>query len=179
MATASRIESNSLPPLFNHDLAAGADLRPNQRGLRVHVDFAAGTVYTRINRLAASDGVVGYALDALREAYYGEQASKLILIEYQALTRAPADTMRLLYDMLGEPLFAHDFDNVDYDASEFDAALGAHGLHEVKRRVEWKERATILPPGLMERFIGDMFWRLPEANFRGVTHIQYGEHSPT
>ncbi len=140
---------------------------------------AGGTVYTRINRLAASDGVVGYALDALREAYYGEQASKLILVEYQALTRAPADTMRLLYDMLGEPLFPHDFDNVDYDASEFDAALGAHGLHEVKRRVEWKERATILPPGLMERFIGDMFWRLPEANFRGVTHIQYGEHPPT
>jgi sulfotransferase len=139
---------------------------------------AGGTVYTRINRLAASDGVVGYALDALREAYFGEQASKLILVEYQALTRAPADTMRLLYELLGEASYEHDFENVDYDASEFDAALGAHGLHEVKRRVEWVERPTILPPGLMERFIGDMFWRQPEANFREVTLIQYGEPPP-
>ena len=48
------------------------------------------TVYTRVNRLASSDGLVGYALDALREAFFGEHAPRLILVEYQALTRAPA-----------------------------------------------------------------------------------------
>ena len=48
-----------------------------------------GTVYTRVNRLATSDGLVGYALDALREAFFGEEAARLILVEYQALTRAP------------------------------------------------------------------------------------------
>jgi sulfotransferase len=30
-----------------------------------------GTVYSRVNRVAASDGMVGYALDALREALFG------------------------------------------------------------------------------------------------------------
>ena len=133
-----------------------------------------GTVYTRINRLASSDGLVGYALDALREAYFSEQGSKLILIEYQALTRAPGDTMRILYDMLGEPNFPHDFENVEYEAEDFDAALGARGLHTVKRRVEWVDRQSVLPPGLFERFATDMFWREPGSNVRGVSMIQFG-----
>jgi sulfotransferase len=136
---------------------------------------AAGTVYTRVNRLAASDGLVGFALDAMREAYYSEQASKLILVEYQALTQAPADTMRLLYDMLGEEKFEHDFENVEYEADDFDSALGARGLHTVRRRVEWVDRQTVLPPGLFERFEHDMFWRGADANPRGVSLIQLAQ----
>jgi len=137
--------------------------------------FEAGfTVYSRVNRLASSDGLVGYALDALREAFFGEQAPRLILVEYQALTRAPQDTMRHLYTMLGEQNFAHDFENVDYQAEDFDIALGARGLHTVRRRVEWVERQSVLPPGLFERFSQDMFWRMPDANIRNVPVIQFG-----
>ena len=134
---------------------------------------ASGTVYTRVNRIAASDGLVGYALDALREAFYGEDAQRLILIEYQALTRAPGDTLRILYEMLGQPYFDHDFENVEYEAENFDFALGARGLHTVRRRVEWAERETVLPPELFDRFSGDMFWRRPEASVRNVPTIQF------
>jgi sulfotransferase len=132
------------------------------------------TVYSRVNRLASSDGLVGYALDALREGFFGEEAARLILVEYQALTRAPDDTMRHLYGMLGEAHFAHDFENVDYQANDFDLALGSRGLHTVRRRVEWVERQSVLPPGLFERFAGDMFWRVPGANIREVPIIQFG-----
>lgn len=132
---------------------------------------AGGTVYTRIGRLSNGDGLVGYALDALREAFFGEEASRLILLEYEALARAPHETMRTFYDLLGEPYFAHDFDNVDYEAEDFDLALGARGLHSVRRRVEWTERRSILPPPLFERFLGDMFWRDPAANTMGVPII--------
>jgi sulfotransferase len=137
-----------------------------------------GTVYTRLNRLATSDGMVGYALDALREAFFGEQGGRLILIEYQALTRAPADTMRLLYEMLGEPLFEHDFENVEYQADEFDFALGTRGLHTVRRKVEWVDRQTVLPPELFTRFLNDMFWRIPEANIRDVPVIRFAAEAP-
>ena len=68
------------------------------------------TVYTRVNRIAMSDGLVGYALDALKEGFFGEQASRLILVEYQALARDPEGAMRALYGMLDQPYFAHDFD---------------------------------------------------------------------
>jgi sulfotransferase len=45
------------------------------------------TVYTRMNRLATSDGLVGFALDALREAFCGEHANRLILVGYEALAK--------------------------------------------------------------------------------------------
>jgi sulfotransferase len=49
------------------------------------------TVYTRVNRLATSEGMVGFALDALKEGFFGEQAPSLILVEYEALARAAGD----------------------------------------------------------------------------------------
>jgi len=135
---------------------------------------AGSTVFTRVNRLAASDGIVGFALDALKEAFYGEQAARLILVEYQALTRAPEQTVRHLYQLIEQPYFAHDFDNVEYAAEEFDLALGTRGLHTVRRKVEWIERQTVLPPELFARFENDAFWRLPEADTRGVPMIRFG-----
>lgn len=134
---------------------------------------AGGTVYTRVARLASSDGLVGYALDALREAFFGEESDRLILVEYEALVRSPKATIQQLYDMLGEARFPHDFDNVEYQADHFDAALGAHGLHTVRRKVEWTERRTVLPPGLFDRFSDDAFWRLPQSRARYVPMISY------
>jgi len=131
------------------------------------------TVYTRVNRIATSDGMVGYALDALKDGFFGEQASKMILVEYEALARAPRATLDHLYTLLGEPSFAHDLENVDYNADEFDVALGTPGLHTIRRKVEWIERQTVLPPELFHRFANDMFWRVPAANLRQVPIIQY------
>jgi sulfotransferase len=131
----------------------------------------AGTVYTRVNRLAANDGMVGFALDALREAYFGEHADRLILVSYQALTRAPRDTLALLYDFIGEPRFEHDFENVEYEANEFDLPIGSPGLHTVRRRVEFIDRQTILPVELFQRFENDAFWMNPDLNIRNVPVI--------
>lgn len=129
------------------------------------------TVYTRMVRLAASDGMVGYALDALREAYFGEHASRLLLIDYEALAREPERTLDALYAFLGEPRFAHDFEQVSYEADAFDLALGTPGLHRVQSRVQWQPRPTVLPPDLFERFEHDAFWRLPQVPGRGAQRI--------
>ena len=100
------------------------------------------------------------------------EAKGVIASYVEALTRAPRDTLAHLYALLDEPYFAHDFENVEYQADDFDLALGARGLHTVRRRVEWVERQSVLPPGLFERFAGDMFWRLPEASLRNVPIIR-------
>lgn len=133
------------------------------------------TVYTRVNQIARSDGMVGFALDALREGFYSDQADRMILVEYQALARDPRRTLGLLYDMLGLPWFDHDFENVEYEADRFDLALGAPGLHTVRRKVEWVERPSVLPPDLFQRFLDDAFWRVPEANLRGASIIRYDD----
>ena len=133
------------------------------------------TVYTRLSRIAASDGMVGYALDALKEGFFGEHGSRLVLVEYAALVRDPSNTMQHLYGLIGEPYFAHDFDNVLYDADEFDIALGAPGLHAIRRKVEWVDRETVLPPELFERFASDMFWRQSDLNIRDVPMIRLAD----
>ncbi len=72
---------------------------------------------------------------------------------------SPAEVIELIYEFLGEEPFAHDFDNVDYDAPDFDAQLGVDGLHTVHQKVEPRPRKTILPPDLFERYTNIAFWR--------------------
>jgi sulfotransferase len=119
---------------------------------------ARGTVYSRLEGLAQHDQTVGHAWSALREAFYGEHASSLLVVDYELLTRAPAKVMRLVYDFLGEPHFEHDFENVDYDAEEFDQQLGAPGLHKVRAQVRFTPRPTIIPPDLFDKFNQMSFW---------------------
>lgn len=130
-----------------------------------------GTVFSRIGAIASSDGLVGYALDALKDGFFGEQAGSMILVEYNALCRDPRRTLEEIYEFIGESCYDHDFDNVEYDADDFDLALGAPGLHTIRRKVEFISRETVLPPQLFHRFDDDMFWRNPEANLRGVRII--------
>jgi sulfotransferase len=139
---------------------------------------AGGTVYTRVNRLASNDGMVGYALDALREAFFGEHSNRLLLLSYQALTRQPKETIAQLYNFIGEEYFEHDFDNVEYDAAEFDLPIGSPGLHTIRPKVEFLERQTILPPDLFARFEGDAFWMNPQTNINNVPVILPADEIP-
>ncbi|MHB1280824.1 MAG: sulfotransferase family protein [Acidithiobacillus sp.] len=121
-----------------------------------------GTVYTRANGLAGPEGLVGYAYDALKEAYYGEQAEgHLILVSYESLVPRPEETLQALYTLLEEPGYAHDPERVCFDAKAYDRKTGTPGLHRIRPRVEAVERATILPPELFQRFRGDAFWKDP------------------
>ncbi len=127
-----------------------------------------GTVYSRVEGLGSGTGMVGYAWNALREAFFGEHADRLLLVTYETLTADPETALAAIYDFIGEPLFRHDFDNVQFDAEEFDVRLGAPGLHRVDPAVRAVERETILPPDLFRRVEEDSFWRDPTANKRGV-----------
>lgn len=118
-----------------------------------------GTVWTRTTALMQSSGVIGYAYDAVREAYYSEFKDRLLLVDYENLCKKPAKEIARIYQFIGQPAFKHDFSNVEYEAGEFDAQLGAKGLHTVSGAIEWKPRETILPPTLFQRYVQDNFWR--------------------
>ena len=132
---------------------------------------AGGTVYSRFTGLTSSDGVIGGAYDALREAFYGEQSDNLLLVTYQTLTQDPSQALKAIYDFIGEPEFSHDFNNVEYEADAFDRRLGTPGLHRVGRVVAPNERETILPPDLFARLAGDSFWADPSKNPRKVAVV--------
>lgn len=121
-------------------------------------DAERNTVYSRVETLAQRNRLVGFGWSALKEAYYGEQADSLLLVDYDLLAQAPERVLRLVYEFLGEPWYPHDFANVAYDAPEFDQALGVSGLHKVRRSVALESRRTILPPDLFEQYSKLSFW---------------------
>jgi sulfotransferase len=121
-------------------------------------DGERNTVYSRVETLAQGGRLVGFAYNALKEAYYGEHADSLLLVEYELLTQAPDKVMRLIYEFLGERWFEHDFANVAYDAPAFDQALGLAGLHRVRPLVAPEPRRSVLPPDLFEQYSKLSFW---------------------
>ncbi|KDD67817.1 sulfotransferase [Pseudomonas sp. BT76 TE3572] len=130
------------------------------------------TVYSRCETLAQRNRLVGFAWAALKEAYYGEHADSLLIVDYDLLTQAPDRVMRLVYDFIGEPWFEHDFDNLAYDAPEFDQALGVSGLHRVKPKVELQSRRTILPPDLFKQYAELSFWLDGSASAANVIRMK-------
>jgi sulfotransferase len=119
------------------------------------------TVYTRTEALSQGGRLVGFAYNALKEAFYSEHSQRLLLIDYELFTQKPGKTIELIYQFIGEETFEHDYQNVEYDASEFDDKLKTRGLHSVRTKVEFQPRQTILPPDLFERFNNLSFWAEP------------------
>lgn len=140
-------------------------------------DAERATVFSRAEALAGRNRMIGFAMAALKEAYYSHEAASLLLVDYNFLASRPADTMRLIYKFLGEEWHDHDFDNVSYEAESFDTHLMVKGLHSVHGKVELKERRTLLPPELFRQFSDMTFWLNPAQSF--ANHIVPQSGTPT
>jgi sulfotransferase len=127
------------------------------------------TVYSRVEALTDPRGMVGFAYQATKEAFYGPQAQDhLLMLTYESLVTNPAAAVRAVYQFLDEPWFEHDFDHIEYNADEFDARVGMPGLHSVRPKVEAIERQPILPREIFGRFANEAFWMDPKNNVNQV-----------
>ncbi|HLA30922.1 MAG TPA: sulfotransferase [Pseudomonas sp.] len=140
-------------------------------------DVERNTVYSRVDTLAQRNRLVGFAWAALKESYYGEHASSLLIVDYDLLTQAPEKVLRLVYDFIEAPWYQHDFDNVHYDAPEFDQALGVAGLHRVRPQVIAQTRRTILPPDLFQQYSALSFWNDGTGSAAHVIRTKSEEYS--
>lgn len=114
------------------------------------------------------NGLVGIAMSGLREAWFSDEAKRLIVIDYDRLASQPREILRRLYDVLGEPWFDHDFDHVTYDEPDYDDLLGMPGMHTVREKVVHERRELTIPPDLFSKYSSLSFWKNSEANPRGV-----------
>lgn len=135
------------------------------------------TVYTRTEALAAPNRLVGLAYQSLREACWSEFADRLVIVDYDILVERPKDVLKLIYEFIGEEPFEHNFENVEFDAPEFDEQLGLDGLHRVRPKVETRSRKTVLPPDVFSKFERLAFWQDLKncAAFRIVPTAQEAE----
>lgn len=127
-----------------------------------------GTVYSRSEGMANGEGMLGFAYNALKEAFYGEHAHKLLLVQYETLVSDPQRVLDTIYAFVGQTGHPHDFEQVQFEAEEFDRQTGTPGLHSVRSKVTASPRQTILPPDVFRRFENDAFWRNPQLNTCGV-----------
>ena len=137
-----------------------------------------GTVYSRAEGMMGATGLVGYPLNALKQAMHGAEAGRILLLPYDLLVGNPAAAMEAVYAFTGVPFFRHDFENVRFETKEFDARLGTPGLHDVRPRVGPVERKTILPPDLWERWERSSIWRMPEFNTLGTPIVGEAARMP-
>ena len=131
---------------------------------------SSATVYTRAEALMNSEkGLIGAPWSTLREAWFAEEAKRLIVIPYESLVRKPQRTLRRLYEELGEAPFEHDFERVHYEEPDYDEQLGMPGLHTVRPVVRHEERTPRIPPDLFVKYTNTNFWVHEELNTRRVT----------
>lgn len=134
-------------------------------------DSERNTVYSRVETLAQRNRLIGFAWHALKEACYGPHAKSLLLIDYDLLAESPEKVMRLVYTFLGEEWYDHDFNQLQYDAPEFDQALGLQGLHRIRNKVAIQQRTTLLPPDLFSQYSQLSFWNDLEGSEANVIRI--------
>lgn len=117
------------------------------------------TVYSRTQTLSQGSRLVGYAYNALKEAFYSEQSASILLVDYELLIIMPGQTVSLIYQFISEEPFNHDFDNVQYNKEpEFDKKQKTQGLHQECGIVNFKPKKTILLLNFFELFDGRSFW---------------------
>lgn len=119
------------------------------------------TVYGRMQILMNPDsGLIGYAYNALRDAFFGPHNDRILIVDYDQFTKDPAKVLQTITAFLSLPPFNYDFDHIQQlpGATEFDERLGTPGLHLLGGRVIHASRGTILPPDVFDSF-APPFWR--------------------
>ena len=121
-------------------------------------DAERSTVFSRVETLAQRTRLVGLAWAGLKEAFYSEQGQSMLVIDYDILAQRPKEVIDLVYSFLGEQPFEHDYNNIQFDAPDYDEGLGLIGLHKVRQKVGFQQRQTILPHDLFEQYAKLSFW---------------------
>lgn len=129
-----------------------------QTGQSRHNYFQFQTVQGRVELFLRPDQPAGLAYNRIVDALNRGFADRLFFIDFDDLTRNPEQTMKQVYDFLGESYFAHDFENVEQVTFENDEIHGMRDLHKIRSKVAPVESDW-------ERTIGAQFAYLENLNF--------------
>jgi sulfotransferase len=117
------------------------------------------TVYERTAEIMKPGGVVGFALNSFKDAFFSENRSRLLVVNYDDLCRFPERTMGELHSSLRLEPFMYDFNRIEPipGAAEFDRDISTPGLHDLKPKVTYETRVSVLPPDIFNN-LPSPFW---------------------
>jgi len=115
----------------------------------------AQTINGRANLLLGNGGVIGSAINMIRDAYVRGFEDRLIIIPYQDLVSKPLVVVNEIHASLNIPKFKYDPDNVTQITKEDDILYGwGNDLHTIRPKIETPKEnpwINILPRDLCER----------------------------
>lgn len=107
-------------------------------------------------------GIIGQSYNGIRQAIMEGKRKQLHFIEYDDLINNPDETMRKVYEFLGEDYFQHDFSKIENIHKEKDAEVyGLSDMHDVRDKISKvsADPKEILPESIYENCKGTEFWR--------------------
>lgn len=116
----------------------------------------------RCEMLCTPIGIVGASFNGLKQVFAEGKEKSVHLIEYNDLINSPEETMRKIYDFLGETYFAHDFNKLENIHRERDSEIyGLADMHEVRRTLNKVSinPQEVLSENILEKCKGSEFWR--------------------
>lgn len=116
----------------------------------------------RCEFLASPNGILGQSMAGIRQAIMEGRQRQIHFVEYNELVNNPQETMRKLYDFLGEEYFEHDFTNIINQHKENDGQVyGFADMHDVRNSLNKTsvDPREILSTYILERCVGSEFWR--------------------
>ncbi|MEO7688801.1 MAG: sulfotransferase [Sphingomonas sp.] len=128
-------------------------------------------VYSRVDSMLLPNGLIGSSMNNLKEAFYGPESDRLMVISYQRLISDTTSVIEAIYDFLQEPLVEHDLENIEYSALKYDEHIGLPGLHTVRKRIEPLSHQSVIPSDISARFRGAAFWTSPNEPSKSVKMI--------
>ena len=120
----------------------------------------AQSVRGRANVTLDKSGVLGLAYNRLKDVAQRGLADRLLLVEFDALTSKPTETMAQVWDFLGMEAPEHDFNNVAQATTEDDSVHGLD-LHTIRQEVKpvVDDSEDILGTEFCQTLAGAEFWR--------------------
>lgn len=120
------------------------------------------TVEGRCEIWAKGNNVVGISYNRIKDAISRGYKDDLLFVEFDDLTSNPSETLRKLYEYVDQPLFSHDFLNVEQVTREDD--IGIHrieNLHTIRPKVEPVKDDSLLVLGrdLHNKYRNLEIWR--------------------
>ena len=116
----------------------------------------------RCEYIAGPDGILGQSLNAIMEGVNAGFGDRFHYVEYTDLVNRPKETLKKLYEFLGEEPFDHKFEGLGNSNRERDMeTYGLEDMHEVRSTLKSvsKDPNKVLSKYVLDKCKGMDFWR--------------------
>ena len=125
--------------------------------------------YNRCMYLLGSGGIVYESLNAIMEGFTQNVRDRMHFVDYNDLVSRPEETMKKIYEFLGEELFEHRFDTLHNIHREDDiTTYGLSDMHEVRSELGKTSPSplSVLPTEILDLYEQNKrrleFWGNPD-----------------